>query len=478
MDTMPSQAHEPPSPAVLRRASSAPEMERKLRTALAIEHQRRIVAEGRAQQIASLSPVEQAMLAAWARTARLLHAPKPRCLCCGGPLFWMCIVPWLLCVAFTGGSPLVLIAPAPPAEADVPTLRAPAAGLLHARGQPTRKKPVLIVPGMTSTALEVWRGTGCYKGAHRRRLWSFRESLTLAVDPSCLRRHLALNKTTWDDLDGISVRASTGLSAADAFGPLNLWGELLRNLAILDYDERSVHLLGYDWRLSPRRLQRRDGWFTQLRRETELLTELNSEKVVIVAHSLGATHVLHFFGWIEARAPGWTEDHVSAFVSIGGAFLGSAKAYAYPVTGEMTESIGLGAAFAAMLEKHGGLGRTSVAELTRTWASVPALLPRGGKNYWSTNNTFLTIEKPSPDVLEALRRDASSSTVARALLDRVADGAELSVDGALDLLRAMLPACATRASLPRHRRDDWCTQVRRALRRRVRDTCARFTGSQ
>ena len=215
-----------------------------------------------------------------------------------------------------------------------------------------------------------------------------------------------------------------------------LWGELLRNLAILDYDERGVHLLGYDWRLSPRRLQRRDGWFTQLAARDRALKELNGEKVVLVAHSLGATHVLHFFGWIEARSPGWTEDHVSAFVSIGGAFLGSAKAYAYPVTGEMTESIGLGAAFAAMLEKHGGLGRTSVAELTRTWASVPALLPRGGTNYWSTNGTFLTIEKPPPTCSEALRRDAPSSTVARALLDRVADGAELSVDGALDLLRA------------------------------------------
>ncbi len=150
-------------------------------------------------------------------------------------------------------------------------------------------------------------------------------------------------------------------------------------------------------------------------------------------------------------------------MSIGGAFLGSAKAYAYPVTGEMTESIGLGAAFAAMLEKHGGLGRTSVAELTRTWASVPALLPRGGSAYWSTNGTFLTIEKPSPDVLDALRRDASSSSVARALLDRVADGAELSVDGALDLLRAMLPAYGTLLSseyeisapaLPARREDD------------------------
>ena len=136
------------------------------------------------------------------------------------------------------------------------------------------------------------------------------------MDPSCLRRHLALNKSTWDDLDNVSVRASTGLSAADAFGPLNLWGELLRNLAILDYDERSVHLLGYDWRLSPRRLQRRDGWFTQLRREAELLKELNGEKVVLVAHSLGATHVLHFFGWVEARAPGWTDAHVAAFVGV------------------------------------------------------------------------------------------------------------------------------------------------------------------
>lgn len=412
-------------------------MEHKLRTALAIEHKRRIVAEGRAEQIASLSPVEQAMLAAWARTARSLRAPKPRCFCCGGPLFWFGIVPWLFCVAFTGGSPMKLFADTPTLRENTSTLRAPAATLL-ARGTPTRKRPVLIVPGMTSTALEVWRGTDCYAGAHRRRLWSFRESLTLAVDPACLRKHLALNKTTWDDLDGISVRASTGLSAADAFGPLNLWGELLRNLAMLDYDERSVRLLGYDWRLSPRRLQQRDGWFTQLRRATELLRELNGEKVVVVAHSLGATHVLHFFGWIEAKSPGWTDAHVAAFVSIGGTFLGSAKAYAYPVTGEMTESIGLGNAFAAALEAHGGLGRTSVAELTRTWASVPALLPRGGRAYWP-NGTFLTIEKPSPDVLEALRRDAASSKVARALLERVSDGATLDVDGALDLLRAMLP---------------------------------------
>ena len=113
--------------------------------------------------------------------------------------------------------------------------------------------------------------------------------------------------------------------------------------------------------------------------------------------ALGATHVLHFSAG-SARAPGWTEDHVSAFVSIGGAFLSSAKAYAYPVTGEMTESIGLGAAFAAMLEKHGGLGRTSVAELGDVGVRAGAPSPRRHA-YWSTNGTFLTIEKP-PHVLE------------------------------------------------------------------------------
>ena len=60
----------------------------------------------------------------------------------------------------------------------------------------------------------------------------------------------------------------------------------------------------------------------------------------------------------------------------------------------------------------------------------------------------------------APRRNAPSSTVARALLDRVADGAELNVDGALDLLRAMLPAYGA------------------LFDGEQRDTCARLAGPQ
>ena len=119
----------------------------------------------------------------------------------------MCIVPWLLCVAFTGGSP-----PCSSRRRRQPrrkyadaarTRGRTAACARHADAQKAR----IDRAWNDEHRPEVWRGTGCYKGAHRRRLWSFRESFTLAVDPSCLRRHLALNKTTWDDLDGISVRA-------------------------------------------------------------------------------------------------------------------------------------------------------------------------------------------------------------------------------------------------------------------------------
>ena len=119
--------------------------------------------------------------------------------------------------------------------------------------------------------------------------------------PACLQRHLALNGTTWDDPADIKVRASSGLGAADAFGPLNLWGELMANLAILGYDETSLRLLGFDWRLSAQRLEARDGFFTQVKAEVELLGALSGAKVAVLAHSLGANHFVHFMRWVEAR---------------------------------------------------------------------------------------------------------------------------------------------------------------------------------
>jgi len=63
---------------------------------------------------------------------------------------------------------------------------------------------VVIVPGMTSTALEVWRGTGCYEDATRQRVWSSGGSTaTFLLDPECLQRHLGMNGSTREDPDGV-----------------------------------------------------------------------------------------------------------------------------------------------------------------------------------------------------------------------------------------------------------------------------------
>ena len=49
-----------------------------------------------------------------------------------------------------------------------------------------------------------------------------------------------------------------------------------------------MRLMPYDWRLGFQRLQERDRYFSRLQAEVELLHEELGEKVVVVAHSMGA----------------------------------------------------------------------------------------------------------------------------------------------------------------------------------------------
>ncbi|KAH8074116.1 O-acyltransferase [Aureococcus anophagefferens] len=375
----------PSSP--LRRSASAPGvMMESVRRELAAEHERRVRAEEESRLIRYLSPFERFLLFCYARVARLAHIPRPRFLVCGGPLFWCLVVPGLWFRWAYGVSPLALVAPGETPRGPLVRRRAAARdGRAAAAGPPTRKLPVLMLrawraparppPGAArATAARPARaargrdgapaaqvhgarglaGRGLLRGQPRRRLWSSPSMLSqFVLRPACLQRHLALNGTTWDDPADIKVRASSGLGAADAFGPLNLWGELMANLAILGYDEASLRLLGFDWRLSAQRLEARDGFFTQVKAEVELLGALSGAKV-------------------------------------------------------------------ALFESHGGIQRRAVADLTRSWASVPALLPKGGDAFWRTDD-FVVLDEPPADVRAALERDAAANgTVAAALLAALA----------------------------------------------------------
>ena len=72
----------------------------------------------------------------------------------------------------------------------------------------------------------------------------------------------------------IKLRAATGLTAADYFGgsisgparhSMFLWGKLIMELSHVGYDDDSMHMAAYDWRLSPQQLEERDHYFTRLK---------------------------------------------------------------------------------------------------------------------------------------------------------------------------------------------------------------------
>lgn len=77
----------------------------------------------------------------------------------------------------------------------------------------------------------------------------------------------------------VKLRAASGLGAADYFGfsmeSLFLWGKIIKELAVLGYDESSMYMAAYDWRLSMQDLERRDRYFTKLKAAIEELVAAN-----------------------------------------------------------------------------------------------------------------------------------------------------------------------------------------------------------
>jgi len=106
-------------------------------------------------------------------------------------------------------------------------------------------------------------------------------------------------------------------------------------------------MASFDWRLSFTHLEERDHYFTKLKAMIEIAKQTNqNRKVVIVTHSMGAQLVHYFLNWVEhfhsSNETSWSEEFVDSVVSIGGSWLGSSKAAALLLSGEMRDTAQLG----------------------------------------------------------------------------------------------------------------------------------------
>lgn len=80
--------------------------------------------------------------------------------------------------------------------------------------------PIVIVPGIVSTGLEVWQGRDCTNGLFRQRIWGSTVMVrTILLGAACWADHMRLNYSTGLDPDGIKVRAAEGIEAADYLLP-------------------------------------------------------------------------------------------------------------------------------------------------------------------------------------------------------------------------------------------------------------------
>lgn len=255
------------------------------------------------------------------------------------------------------------------------------------------KHPVIMIPGVISSALVNWGLHGseeCPSKAHyRKQMWGgFYMLKSIVLSKNCWLRHLMLDKETGLDPPDFKVRAAQGIESADYFiTGYWIWNKIIENLSALGYDQNYMNLASYDWRLGYPDLERRDGYFSHLKALCEVNLRLTGYKTSLVGHSMGSQVIFYFLKWVEAMGPGygnggpsWVNDHVAHFVDISGSMLGTPKALVALLSGEMRDTITLNQLAVAGLEKF--FSRDERADLIRSWPGIASMLPKGGNAIW------------------------------------------------------------------------------------------------
>ncbi|KAL6972675.1 Phospholipid:diacylglycerol acyltransferase 1 [Sarracenia purpurea var. burkii] len=254
------------------------------------------------------------------------------------------------------------------------------------------KHPVVFVPGIVTGGLELWEGHQCAEGLFRKRLWggTFGE---VYKRPSCWIEHMSLDNETGLDPLGIRVRPVTGLVAADYFAPgYFVWAVLIANLAQIGYEEKSMYMAAYDWRISFQNTEVRDQTLSRIKSNIELMVATNGgKKAVIIPHSMGVLYFLHFMKWVEEPAPmgggggpDWCAKHIKAVMNIGGPFFGVPKAVSGLFSAEARDIAVARSIAPGVLDKDllGLQTLQHVMKMTRTWDSTLSMIPKGGDTIW------------------------------------------------------------------------------------------------
>lgn len=265
------------------------------------------------------------------------------------------------------------------------------------------RRPIVILPGITSCGLEVWRAKRCLgDGFFRTRLWGGLSMVDAIVRGfECWLAHIeALDPVTGGDVDGDDaprLRSARGHHASDDFVQgFWVWSKMLTALGAAGYEPDEVLLECYDWRLALPVLEERDYFFTQLKHNIEVAVHVagqrrgqESAKAIVLAHSMGGSVLLYFLKFMEAQPGGtqWISDHIDSIVCLGVPFLGAMAPLAAYISGEMKDSGGVMRGLSVFGPLQGYvetalLSFERVRSILWRFGSMGSLLPKGGSAVW------------------------------------------------------------------------------------------------
>jgi len=187
------------------------------------------------------------------------------------------------------------------------------------------RPPIFLLPGLASTRLVAWKFKKCrgVLGSDIRVQDNVWLNINLiiqmgTVNVQCMLECLRLgrNQSDTDDWEtGCKLRPDEGLDAIASLAPGGIGSSLLvggTNTVYswliqwlsdhLGYDVTNIIGLPYDWRLSPDKMEARDGFLSMTRRRIEAAVASNGGRAgIVVAHSMGNLVFRHFINWLRVQ---------------------------------------------------------------------------------------------------------------------------------------------------------------------------------
>jgi hypothetical protein len=205
-----------------------------------------------------------------------------------------------------------------------------------------KRPPIFLLPGLASTRLVSWKHKSCPQNPLLSDIkmldyvWLNMNLLIqmATIDARCWNECLTLGKYQSDydgtdedmansgvdeegdeqEVSGCKLRPDEGIDSISSLAPGSIssnflvggtntvYAWLVQWLAEnLNYDVRSIVALPYDWRLSPDKMESRDGFLTQTRRKIEAAVEFSGMPGIMVAHSMGNNVFRYFLEWLRVQ---------------------------------------------------------------------------------------------------------------------------------------------------------------------------------